>query len=552
MYAKILKQLGFLSKGDLVPTTASDFIGQYIGQSQTKTSAIIEKARGNVLLIDEAYALDDNLFGKQVLNVIVEKVQGSENDDIAVLLCGYDVPMMAMLRNQNSGLARRFPRDYAFEFHDYSDFELMQLFDFECKKQKVTVASHLVKRQAIEALAKQRQMPNFGNAGAVNLLVRSAISKASVRQVADSELCLTLEDFGVQVENVDRKDPIEMLNSLYRIETVKSSLIDLRNAYIVAEKEGSKLPNVTNFVFTGSPGTGKTTVARVMAQILYEMGILSTNILVETSGLGLTGEFIGHTKKRVEVKLGEARGGVLFIDEAYELGKGHFSDEALTSIVAAMTNPIYRGIVIILAGYQKDIDQMLDKNVGMKSRFTRFFHFEEWTPQDCLRFLSDRAEAENFLLDDEVEAYLLPAVQELIELPGWGNGRDVMHMWNESLVKRSSRVIKNPETLQKTVALSDVQVAVEAMLEARRKQSKGIMSQQQPSLPSRIFAPLPPLASPQFTESHQERQGSDIKEIQDEKEDEEELAASDKILKKLLNDLHGSDEVAFSPCLNFA
>ncbi|KAJ3247215.1 hypothetical protein HDU77_008656 [Chytriomyces hyalinus] len=510
IYAKILKQLNFLTKGELVVSTASDFVGQYVGQSQSKTNAMIEKARGNVLLIDEAYNLNDNLYGKQVLDVLVEKVQGSENDDIAVLLCGYDEPMLAMLRDQNPGLARRFPREYAFDFQDYTDSELMQLFDYECGNKKVKVAFS-AKKAAMEMLAKQRHLPNFGNAGAVNLLIRNAVSKASVRQSAGSDSYLILEDF---VSDIQNTDPMRRLEGIYRIDDVKASLIQLRDAYNVALKEGSELPNVTNFVFTGSPGTGKTTVARVMAEILFEMGILSTNRLVETSGLGLTGEYVGHTKKRVEEKLGEARGGVLFIDEAYELGKGHFSDEALTSIVASMTNPMYKGIVIILAGYAADIDQMMNKNVGLKSRFTRFFHFDDWTPSDSWLFLSDMADSNNYLIDDEIEDYAMTALQELIKLPGWGNGRDMTYIWKQSLEKRSSRVKNAPETLQKTLSLADISPVIQAMLETRSKSAAPVSFSNMPPPLLRVLPKqedAPPKQQERMNESKRSDENREVK-----------------------------------------
>lgn len=107
LYGHVLKQLGFLSNGAVVSKTASDFVGGVVGASQRKTSQILESARGKVLIIDEAYLLDDNLYGKQVLDTSVEKVQGGPSDDIAVLLLGYEEQMVQMIRRQNPGLARR-------------------------------------------------------------------------------------------------------------------------------------------------------------------------------------------------------------------------------------------------------------------------------------------------------------------------------------------------------------------------------------------------------------------------------------------------------------
>ncbi|ORY39360.1 hypothetical protein BCR33DRAFT_788369 [Rhizoclosmatium globosum] len=551
LYGRLLKHLNFLSKGEVTEATASDLIGSHVGESQRKTNAMLEKARGNVLLIDEAYNLDDNHYGKQVLDVLVEKVQGSENDDIAVLLCGYDEPMLKMLRTQNPGLSRRFPREYAFEFADYTDSELLDLFNFECRKKRIAVESFAVKKRAIEVLSKQRNLPNFGNAGAVKNLLVNAISKASARQTSGHNLCLKIEDFGND-QPAASKDPLEALNKLYRIDKVKQSLIEIRDSYAVALKEGGELPNVSNFVFTGSPGTGKTTVARVMAQVLFEMGILSTNRLVETSGLGLTGEFVGHTKKRVEEKLGEARGGVLFIDEAYELGKGHFADEALTSIVAAMTNPMYKGIVIIIAGYTSDINDMLNANAGLKSRFTNYFEFEDWKPEDCYKYFSDRASEKNFVIQADVQEPFLEGMKTLIGLDGWGNGRDVTKLWEAVLIKRSSRVVANPEPIEKTITLSDVQTALDTMISPRKISSSRTKKSRYSSMPlyfeelrKQFKAPPPPQEKVHMQEEYKKSEfSSRITEIVEEIEEEGEIEIEEKhevTIEEYLNTPIGKD-----------
>lgn len=186
IYGRLLKALGVLSIGDVIEKTASDFIGSVVGESSTKTSQIIKNAAGKVLLIDEAYALNDNMYGKQVLDTLVEKIQGTPSDDIAVLLLGYETQMKDMIRVQNPGLARRFPPDYAFYFEDYTDAELYKILVESCKSKGIAIPLTVAKK-AIEVLARQRQLPNFGNAGAVKLLLDNAVQKAASRSTGSSD-----------------------------------------------------------------------------------------------------------------------------------------------------------------------------------------------------------------------------------------------------------------------------------------------------------------------------------------------------------------------------
>ncbi|KAJ1538111.1 hypothetical protein HK096_001782, partial [Nowakowskiella sp. JEL0078] len=180
----------------------------------------------------------------------------------------------------------------------------------------------------------------------------------------------------------------------------------------------------------------------------------------------MTAEYVGHTKKKVEEKLDEARGGVLFIDEAYELGKGHFGVEAMTTLVAAMTNPTYKGMVIIIAGYLKDINRMLDLNSGLKSRFTRFFNFENWEISDCIQYVNDQAEKDDIRVEKSALECFSTGFEQLIRLPGFGNGRDVVALWKKVLANRADRVVTAHE-IEKTVVLADVRPAVEEMVRVR-------------------------------------------------------------------------------------
>ena len=451
--------------------TAGDFIGQFIGESQNKTKSILGGAKGKVLIIDEAYALDDNHYGKQVLDVLVEKVQGTPSDDIAVLLLGYEKPMLSMIQNQNPGLSRRFPKDYAFYFDDYNDSELHSILKLNLNQMNIT-ATYNFQKEALSILQAQREQVNFGNAGAVELLVKYALQKMA--QKGSSRLEETdIEDYGSNKDNKN-VDPLSPLDKLYKMEKIKGKLQKLRAAFTVATREGEEKPDLGHFVFTGSPGTGKTTVARTIAQVLYSLGLIPTSNFVESSGLELTAEYVGQTKKKVNEVLQKAKGGVLFIDEAYNIGFGHFGKEACDTLVAAMTSEDFKDLVIVIAGYDADIHKMLDGNAGLKSRFTEFFHFPDWETIDCIKFFQSLASKKNISLEKGVTDLLSSDLQQILQLDGWGNGRDVVRIWKSALTYRASRVADAHE-IERTITISDTKQALDDLLKSRQPKGGSIL-----------------------------------------------------------------------------
>jgi len=178
IYGKILKALGYLSNGEVISKTASDFIGNVVGDSHTKTSQILNLSKGKVLIIDEAYNLNNNIYGSEVLDTIVEKVQGNPGDDIALLLLGYESQIVNMIRTQNPGLSSRFPIEHAFRFEDYTNQELLKIFTTTCKDKKVRM-NQKVAQKAIKILSKQRRLTNFGNVRSVLQLIDKVISKCN-------------------------------------------------------------------------------------------------------------------------------------------------------------------------------------------------------------------------------------------------------------------------------------------------------------------------------------------------------------------------------------
>lgn len=180
-YGQILKDLGLLSNGEVIVKGCNDFIGKYLGQSENLTKAILDSARGKVLIIDEAYGLArKNSYMKGVVDTIVSEVQATSTEDRAVLLLGYKDEMNEMFQKVNPGLARRFPLSSAFEFQDFSDEELRSIFDQKLRAQGFT-ASEEAKKVAMEVLSRSRNRQNFGNAGEIDILLDRAKEAQQIR-----------------------------------------------------------------------------------------------------------------------------------------------------------------------------------------------------------------------------------------------------------------------------------------------------------------------------------------------------------------------------------
>ena len=172
-------------------------------------------------------------------------------------------------------------------------------------------------------------------------------------------------------------------------------------------------------------------------------------------------------RTKVEAQLDLAKGGVLFIDEAYELGKGQYGSEACTALVAAMTDPRYAGVIIIIAGYQAEISSMLETNPGLKSRFNHFLEFPDWAPKDCVDGFMKRAEQDKYEVDRGAVVILKEGFERLLGLDGWGNARDVAQVYKSTLQHRADRVVGLPGGLPKSLTQADVSAAVKDLVSAR-------------------------------------------------------------------------------------
>ena len=220
------------------------------------------------------------------------------------------------------------------------------------------------------------------------------------------------------------------------------SLIDLVKVHKMRRENGLPEPDLSlHMVFTGNPGTGKTTIARLMSRIYPSLGILSKGQLVETDRSGLVAGYVGQTALKTSKVIEKAMGGVLFIDEAYTLsGKGEsdFGQEAIDTLLKAMED--HRDdLIVIVAGYDELMDGFIHSNPGLESRFNRFLHFDDYSAEELLDMFKMRCDKGKYTLSAEAEE----AAKKRLEAensPSFGNGRGVRNLFERVLVRQAGRL----------------------------------------------------------------------------------------------------------------
>jgi stage V sporulation protein K len=243
--------------------------------------------------------------------------------------------------------------------------------------------------------------------------------------------------------------PLDLLESLTGLDGVKSTVKELVNIAKVTQMQaqiGMKVPAITrHLVFTGNPGTGKTTVARIIGDIYRDLGILSQGQFVEVDRSSLVASYVGQTAPKTIKVIESALGGVLFIDEAYSLvpdgREDPFGQEAINTLLKLMED--HRdNLVVIVAGYQEEMSRFINSNPGLKSRFSRSIHFEDYAPIELTAIFKSLCDKNSYLLDDVTLTVFSELVTQFTDRIGeLGNGRFVRNIFDRCIANQCNRLV---------------------------------------------------------------------------------------------------------------
>ena len=482
---KIFKALGVTSTDNVVTKMPNDIISKYVNESDKNMDAAINEAMGGVLFLDEAYDLEPmdsagqstSSEGKKAIRTLMNRML-DDAGKFVVICAGYRKQMETML-NSNPGLKSRF--SHTIHIEDYTAEELLQIYEnaAKAKKYNFSLADESVRMKALNMFQNMVAMKDdkFGNAREAVTKVKQTktninnrISATPYEQWTPEFLHTAyLDDIPFEeAAKVSVEDCLAELNALIGLEGVKTALTKLAHT-INNEIELAKAENRTpviplgHYLFLGNPGTGKTTVARLMGKILHSMGALPSPKVVEVVKHNLVGRYLGDTEAVTTNVINSAMGGILFIDEAYQLAMDQYGKTALQTLVDRLEND--RGkFVCIAAGYSHEMQEFISENSGFESRFPQRNRivFEDYNPDELFRIFMIHARKGGYSLDPMAENAVRGRLTVLYNNRGrsFGNGRDARNLFDEVKGNLAARLAEEGETVspeeRKLIKMEDV------------------------------------------------------------------------------------------------
>src|SRR5215472_4003747 len=502
--AKIFYAYGLLQMPEVIEAHRADLVGEYLGATAIKTNELVEGALGGVLFIDEAYSLvnggdgQTDRFGVEAVQTLLKRAEDNR-EDLIIILAGYEKQMESFLAS-NPGMASRFAT--RLKFPSYSPAEMLALAEsaLDRRGEVLDPDARPVLWRTLEEVGRRRIADELGNGRFVRSLLEKAGQARDVRvmtgpaepapqdlvTIRASDLEQAYAELTSRLRGYEDTPTVEgaiaELDELVGLDPVKQQVraiaAQLRVARLRDTHGLTSQPPARHFVFTGPPGTGKTTVARILGRIFAALGLLVRPEVVEAHRADLVGEHLGSTAIKTNKLVDSALGGVLFIDEAYALynegysGGDAFGSEAIAALLKRAEDDRDR-LVMVLAGYTADMDRFMRSNPGLASRFSTRISFPSYSPQE----LTSIAEVIAQQAGDSFDADALPVLDQIFttaceqrKIDELGNGRFARSLFERACAVRDVRIAQ----LGESVSAADLTtVSAADLLSAYREISPG-------------------------------------------------------------------------------
>ncbi len=458
LIGEIYKNLGLLKKGQFIEASRADLVAEYVGHTAQKTLKVCKEALDGVLFIDEAYTLykkdSSEDFGQEAIDTLL-KFMEDNRDHIVVIIAGYKKQIKEFL-SSNPGLESRFSE--FIDFPDYSASELTQIYKKMCSDNGYKCGKDVLENieEYMESVVRQKD-ENFSNAR----MVRNYFEQTIVRQerrlaalsnsTSSDHRIITKDDLGIETgaKEAREKDYLEELDSMIGLTQVKAQVREMINVIRVNElrkEQGIEDSTMSlHMIFSGNPGTGKTQVARLIAKIYYQKGIISTDHFVEADRSSLVAEYVGQTAPKTLEVCKEALDGVLFIDEAYTLSEksreNNFGQEAIDTLLKFMEDNRDR-IVVIAAGYTENMNEFLASNPGLRSRFATVIEFPDYSPDEMMSIFRKFCKDNSYVATEACESKVYQKINSIYEnrSDNFANGREVRNLFEKLVRHQKNRI----------------------------------------------------------------------------------------------------------------
>lgn len=459
---EILYAMKLLSAPDIVECERKDIVGKYQNSAGENMGKYCDLAMGKLLFIDEAYSFapvnDAGTKDAEATKAVEVLMKRMEDDagKFAVVLAGYPAPMDNFIR-VNEGIARRIT--HRIHIDDYSAVELVKIFTQMAKRQGYHLAADtesVIFRKVNEMLATKDK--NWGNAGEMAKLLEAVKGRLSLRirelpkEQRTAEVYQTIQPEDIPFEQrkvLSADEALTELDKLVGLDNIKQQMRQMVESFRADEARAKLTGEIVrreapHYIFMGNPGTGKTTVARLMADILTSLGVLSRGHLVEVTEKDLVAGYTGQTAIKTSNVIDSAMGGVLFIDEAYSLNKGDgggFGIEAINTLLQRLTADAGK-FVCVLAGYTKEMTAFLQTNSGLERRF-RTIQFEDYGPEALEQIFRNLLQKNGMRLDEGAEkgiSAFFRTVYDQRNPQSFGNAGAVVNIFKQAKERQGARL----------------------------------------------------------------------------------------------------------------